>query len=76
LVDEIGSYSKENSPRFQKNLKKNMSRIKITDLQPDNHMKERKLFETDMIAITGGIQVRLLGDNFVNLIFNGFILTI
>ncbi|WP_180267365.1 hypothetical protein [Nostoc linckia] len=53
-----------------------MSRIKITDLQPDNHMKEPKLFEADMIAITGGIQVRLLGDNFVNLIFNGFILTI
>ncbi|BAY75391.1 hypothetical protein NIES25_18360 [Nostoc linckia NIES-25] len=53
-----------------------MSRIKITDLQPDNQVKVRKLSEADLISIAGGIQVKLLGDNFVNLIFNGFILTI
>ncbi|MDZ8108109.1 MAG: hypothetical protein RM338_21135 [Nostoc sp. DedQUE12a] len=53
-----------------------MSRIKITDLQPDNQVKVRKLSQADIKAITGGIQVRLLGDNFVDLIFNGFILTI
>ncbi|MBD2676371.1 MULTISPECIES: hypothetical protein [Nostoc] len=53
-----------------------MSRIKITDLQPDNQVQVRKLSQADMIAITGGIKVKLLGDNFVNLIFNGFILTI
>ncbi|RCJ14611.1 hypothetical protein A6S26_10920 [Nostoc sp. ATCC 43529] len=61
---------------FKKSEAKNMSRIKITDLQPDNQVKVRKLSQADMKAITGGIQVRLLGDNFVDLIFNGFILTI
>ncbi|MDZ8078779.1 MAG: hypothetical protein RMY36_006715 [Nostoc sp. SerVER01] len=53
-----------------------MSRIKITNLQPDNQVKERKLSEVDMMGITGGIEVKLLGDNFVDLRFNGFILTI
>ncbi|MBW4676642.1 MAG: hypothetical protein KME52_22315 [Desmonostoc geniculatum HA4340-LM1] len=53
-----------------------MSRIKINNLQPDNQIKVRKLSEADMMAITGGIQVKLLGNNFVELIFNGFILTI
>lgn len=61
---------------FQKSEEKNMSRIKITDLQPDNQVKVQKLSEADSISITGGIQIKLLGDNFVDLIFNGFILTI
>ncbi|MBD2516783.1 hypothetical protein H6G93_17515 [Nostoc sp. FACHB-973] len=53
-----------------------MSRITITNLQPDNQVKEQKLSEADLKAIVGGIEVKLLGNNFVELIFKGFILTI
>lgn len=61
---------------FQKYRGKNMSSIKITDLQPDNQVEEWELSEADMTAVMGGIEVKLLGNSILDATFGGFRLTI
>ncbi|WP_189523278.1 hypothetical protein [Nostoc sp. PA-18-2419] len=53
-----------------------MSRIKITDLQPDNQVEERKLSQLELMTIIGGIQLKLLGNNILDATFGGFRLII
>jgi hypothetical protein len=55
---------------------KNMSRIKITDLQPNNRVEEREITEAVMTAVIGGIQIKLLGNNILDATFKGFALTV
>ncbi len=61
---------------FQKYRGKNMSSIKITDLQPDNQVEEWELSEADITAVMGGIEVKLLGNSILDATFGGFRLTI
>jgi hypothetical protein len=55
---------------------KNMSRIKITDLQSNNRVEEREITEAVMTAVIGGIQIKLLGNNILDATFKGFSLTV
>lgn len=61
---------------FQKYRGKNMSSIKITDLQPDNQVEQWELSEADITAVMGGIEVKLLGNSILDATFGGFRLTI
>lgn len=61
---------------FQKYRGKNMSSIKITDLQPDNQVEQWELSEADITAVIGGIEVKLLGNSILDATFGGFRLTI
>lgn len=61
---------------FQKYRGKNMSSIKITDLQPDNQVEQWELSEADITAVMGGIEVKLLGNSILDATFGGFRLTV
>ncbi len=52
-----------------------MASIKITNLQPFNQVEERELSNAELTAVSGGIEFKLLGNNYVDARFGGFRLT-
>jgi hypothetical protein len=75
LVDEVATQRDENFSRLSTISRKNMSRIKIINLQPENQVEQWELSEADITAVMGGIEVKLLGNNIVDATFGGFRLT-
>ncbi len=77
LNDESNRQLHENSGcNLKKIIEKNMSSIKIIDLQPDRQVEKLKLSEADLKAVSGGIQFQRLSSNLVDMTFGGFKLKI
>ncbi|RCJ42536.1 hypothetical protein A6770_34540 [Nostoc minutum NIES-26] len=77
MDDEPNSQLNENYCwNLKKNIEKNMSSIKIIDLQPEREVEELKPSEADLKAVSGGIQFDRLSNNIVDVTFGGFRLRI
>lgn len=53
-----------------------MANIQVIDLSTSNQIEERELTAAELIKITGGIRIQLLGNNFIDATFGGLRLTL